>query len=83
MKYGKGPGGLIGVTLQHRSVKKWAYSLHVTTQILKDLAEMRERKSIREITAHKEQPGRMKSDATDREKLRAKIEHCIDPLVRR
>ena len=81
MKYGKGPGGLIGVTLQQRSVKKWAYSLHVTTQILKDLAEMRERKSVREITVHKEeQPGRIKSDATDREKLRAKIEHCIDPL---
>ena len=81
MKYGKGPGGLIGVTLQQRSVKKWAYSLHVTTQILKDLEDMRERKSVQDVTVHKEEkPGRLKSDANDREKLRVKFEQCIDPL---
>ena len=81
MKYGKGPGGLIGVTLPQRSVKKWAYSLHVTTQILKDLEVMRERKSVKDITVHKEEkPGRLKSDANDRENLRVKFEQCIDPL---
>ena len=37
MKHGKGLRVLIGIKLQQRSVKKWAYSLHVSTQILKDL----------------------------------------------
>ena len=31
MKYGTGPRGLIDITLQQCSVKKWDYSLHVST----------------------------------------------------
>ena len=31
MRYGKGPGGLIGLTLNEKSVKIWAYGLHICT----------------------------------------------------
>ncbi len=41
MRYGKGPGGLIGLTLNEQSVKKWAYGLHICTEIIRDLAKMR------------------------------------------
>lgn len=41
IKYGKSLGGLISITLQQRSVKKWAYSLHVFTHLLHDLDEIR------------------------------------------
>ena len=30
MRYGKGPGGLVGVTLKPSIVKRWALSLHTT-----------------------------------------------------
>ena len=43
VRYGKGPGGIVGVTLQPNVVKKWANSFHITTQILKDLEDMREK----------------------------------------
>ena len=66
MKYGKGPRGLIGITLQQRSVKKWAYSLHISTQVLKDLDEMRGGIQ-KEVTVHKEEkPGTGMSDRADR-----------------
>ena len=53
MKHGKDPGALIGITQQRRLVKKWAYSLHVSTQLLHDLNEMRHKKQ-REVTTAKE-----------------------------
>ena len=43
VRYGKGPGGIVGVTLLPNIVKKWANSLHITTQILKHLDDMRKK----------------------------------------
>ena len=40
--YGKGPGGIVGVTLKSGVVKKWSNSLHICTEILKDLDEIRD-----------------------------------------
>ena len=40
MKYGKGPGGLIGITLNPLTVKKWANRLHICTNVIKGLHEM-------------------------------------------
>ena len=42
MCYEKGPGGIVGVTLKPSIVKKWANSLHICTEILKDLDNMRD-----------------------------------------
>ena len=33
MRYGKGPRGVIGLTLKQESVKQWANGLHLCTQI--------------------------------------------------
>ena len=41
MRYGKGPGGIIGVTTQPRTVQIWSESLPACTEVLKDLDETR------------------------------------------
>jgi len=46
----KGPGGIVGVMLQMNVVKKWANSLHICTQILKDLDDIREREKRKTIS---------------------------------
>ena len=53
MRYGKGPGGIAGVTLKLGVVKKWANSLHICTKILKDLDEMRDREISIDLEFHK------------------------------
>ena len=53
MRYGKGPGGIAGVTLKLGVVKKWANSLHICTEILKDLDEMRDREISKDLEFHK------------------------------
>ena len=73
MKYGKGPGGLIGITLNPVTVKKWANSLHICTQLLKDLDDMRTADTTKEKIFHKdEMKSRMESDGKDRSKIKKK-----------
>ena len=55
MHYGKGPGGIVGVTLKPGVVKKWANSLYICTEILKDLDEMRDRETSKDLEIHKEE----------------------------
>ena len=81
MRYGKGPGGIVVVTLKPGVVKKWANSLHICTQILKDLDNMRDRETLKSLEFHKEEAkGRMKSDEEDRAGLRNTLKKCINPL---
>ena len=82
MRYGHGPGGMIGITLNPSALKRWALSLHTCSRLIKDLTEMQTtRKSSPEVTVHKEEmTARMKSDAGDRTNLREKLKTCIDPL---
>ena len=76
MRFGKGPAGLIGLTLRPKSMKVWAYSLHSCTRILHDLDDIREGKRKQHAILHKEaMPARIKSDNDDRKKLRDKIQH--------
>ena len=81
MRYGKGPGGLIGLTLKPNVVKNWAYNLQTSTQILQNLEKMRKKSENKEKLVHKEEgTGRIKADSTDRENLRTKLEMTIHPL---
>ena len=77
MRYGNGPGGLIGITLKPKSV-----SLHTCTTMLHDLNKMRDHhKSSPDEQKHKEEmPARIKKDNSDRLKIKRKIEECISPL---
>ena len=81
MRYGKGPGGLIGITLKPEVVKKWAYSLQICTKILHNLQKMRKKESSKEKLVHKkESAGRIKSDNEDRSKIKKKLKEMIHPL---
>ena len=79
MRYGKGPGGIVGVTPS--TVKRWALSLHITSRIESDLEGMRLEQGKKQALVHKEEmPGRISSDSQDRDNIRQKLEMCIDPL---
>ena len=66
IRYRKVPGGIVGVTLQPNVVKKWANSLHITTQVLKDLDSMREKARPKSQKFHKkEAKGRRRSNEGD------------------
>ena len=81
MRYGKGPGGLVGVTLKPSTIKRWALSLHTTSRVESDIDEMRHLQGTREATTHKEEmPGRMASDAKDTGNIQQKLEMCLDHL---
>ena len=82
MKYGKGPpGGLIGITLNPITVKKWANGLHISTQILIDIDNLREGEHKREKIVHKEEMNStIESDKQDRLKIKNALENCVDPL---
>ena len=57
MRYGKGPQGIIGVTMKPDMVKKWAYSMHICSHILQDLSDMADgHQSDRDgVISHKEE----------------------------
>ena len=81
MRYGHSAGGLIGISLKLSSVKRWAYSLHHYSQLINDIHAMTEVNSKKAIETHKEEmTARIKADSVDRNKLRKKLEMCIDPL---
>ena len=80
MRYGKGPGGIIGVTTKPKTVSIWANSLHSCNEVLKDLDDVRERDSTLK-THHKEELiGRINADENDRKKLRDFLKTCVHPL---
>ena len=82
MRYGHGPGGLIGITVKPSALKHWALSLHICSHLIKDLAEMKDAcKTFVQVNFHKdEMSARKKSDAKERESICEKLQTCIDPL---
>ena len=71
----------MGITLKIGTLKTWVYSIHACNVIINDLSKIRDRECSPSQTYHKEEmPGRIKSDAQDRNVLREKIERSIDPL---
>ena len=66
IKYGKSLGGLISITLQQRSVKKWAYSLHVSTQLLHGFDKMRDEEHRKVTVLKEEKLGRIKADKLEK-----------------
>ena len=79
--HGKGPVGIAGVTLKPGVPKKWADSLHICTQILKDLDQMRDRETSCRLDYHKEEiKGCLNSDEKYRAGIQNTLEKCINPL---
>ena len=80
MRYGHSKNGLTGITLNDNATKWWALRLHICSQLISDLANMRD-DIAGTSTHHKEESkARIQSDSLDRQKLREKLEQCIDPL---
>ena len=80
MRYGKGPGGIIGVTTQPRTVQIWTESLPACTEVLKDLDEVRGKNS-KVKSYHKEESNtRITNDLKDRIKLRDALQLCAHPF---
>lgn len=80
MRYGHGPGGIIGVTLKPETVRTWAYSMHACNRIERSLDEMRQRETPSKLQHKEEMPARIKSDAADRMSIQRKLTQCIDPI---
>ena len=81
MRYGKGPRGIIGITLSPKMLKRWALSLHICSRLVQDVKTMTDGQKEITVTEHKEEsPSRIQSDELDRAKLRAHLVMCIDPL---
>ena len=81
MRFGKGPGGIIGVTLNPSTLQVWALSMHACGSLLKDMHDMKEGETQKVVTCHKEESvSRVSADCCDREKIRHFLATCIDPL---
>ena len=81
MRYGHGPGVIVGITLQPSTLKRWALGLHICAQLKKDIMSLADDNIQITITTHKEEgSSRIRTDTTDREKIRNKLVTCIDPL---
>ena len=56
MRYGHGQQGVIGITLKPETLKTWALSCHIFSQLMEDLAELRgESSNNRFQDTHKEE----------------------------
>lgn len=74
--------GIYGVTLKPETLKTWALSRHVCSQLMVELAKMRsDRDDDRFLKTHKEKSApRMRSTKKDGEGIKRKIAMCIHPL---
>ena len=81
MRYGKGPKGIIGITLKSSALKRWAFSMHICCRVANDVANITQRQTKAEVVSHKEErPSRIKSDSQNRQKIQNKLEMSTDPL---
>ena len=81
MRYGHSPGGIVGITLQPSTLKRWALSLHICVQLKKNIISLSDHDVHHTITTDKEESAtRIMTDSVDREKIRKKLATCIDPL---
>ena len=69
MQYGHGPGGIIGITLQPSTLKRWALGLHNCTQLRTVMYMAEGDVQTTATTRKKEGKSRIQTDATDREKI--------------
>ena len=80
MRYGHGPRGLTGLTLNQSAVSRWALSLHTCSRLLKDVADMKDKEYLDDKRHKEEMPSRMAYDEKDRSAVRRKLNLCIHPL---
>ena len=81
MRYGHGPGGVVGVTLKPGTLETWSLSLHLCAQLEHGLQNMDANVTATIQNKHKEEfSARILADSKDRLALRNKLQLCFDPL---
>ena len=79
MRYGHGPSGITGSTLNESTLVIWAFSHSTMTQLTNYLQEIKEGALETVVCTHKEERHkRIKEDSADRAKLRETLSTCID-----
>jgi hypothetical protein len=79
MRYGHGPAGIVGSTLNESTLAIWALSHSTCAQVMNDLEAMKDGEEQRVVTSHKEERHtRIKADTADRMKIREAVSTCID-----
>lgn len=80
-RYGHGKTGVVGITLKPETLKTWALSRHIFSQIVESITCLRDDNDDTSQTTHKEESkGRIAADKKDRLAIKTKLETCIDPL---
>ncbi|KAL8585757.1 hypothetical protein ACOMHN_040539 [Nucella lapillus] len=81
MRYGHGPSGIIGSSLNESTLAIWAFSHSTLTQIYNDMETLKEGQEDVVVTTHKEErQSRIKDDASDKAKILERLSTCIDIL---
>ncbi|KAL8618129.1 hypothetical protein ACOMHN_034356 [Nucella lapillus] len=81
MRYGHGPSGIIGSSLNESTLAIWAFSHSNLTQIYNDMETLKEGQEDVVVTTHKEErQSCIKDDASDRAKIQERLSTCIDIL---
>ena len=81
MRYGHGPSGIIGSTLNESTLAIWAFSHSTLAQLANDIDEIKDGKRENVVITHKEERNpRIKEDSDDRKNLRETLSTCIDIL---
>ena len=80
MRYGHGPGGIVGIMLNEHALCRSALNLHICSRLAKDIAYLKEA-TLFEVDHHKEEShSRIKADDDNRNAIRDKLDMCLDPL---
>ncbi|KAL8560458.1 hypothetical protein ACOMHN_054361 [Nucella lapillus] len=81
MRYGHGPSGIIGSSLNESTLAIWVFSHSTLTQIYNDMETLKEGQEDVVVTTHKEErQSRINDDASDRAKIQERLSTCIDIL---
>lgn len=80
MRYGRGTGGILSITLKPETTKTWVFSLQTCRIVESDLAAMADNEKITDQTTHNyERKSRLNVDAHDRESIGHRLAKCTDP----
>lgn len=81
MRYGHTRGGIVGITLKPETLKTWALSLHICSQIEADIEKLCGKdKDIIQNTHKEEMTSRIAADSKDRQHIRSNLKLFIDPM---
>lgn len=80
MRYGHGPRGLTGLTMNQSAVSHWALNLHICSRLLKDVADMKHWNYKDDQRQKGEMLPRMAYDEKVRTAAREKLKLCIHSL---